>query len=166
MAFEVGRCCGGECALFATERFFSGVNQLVALEMSSSCGGVIALCASKRPLTTMNQHMAFQSSKSITCVVALVATKGLFLIILQSLLWVFCKLVCLHFPVLCSVMQGWRMTDDKKQQNKEILGKWKLKKVRAIWGQYNSQKRDPQWSQIIQSSTKRTDWTGDICFRF
>ena len=95
VSLEIRRFCGGVSALLANERFFSGVNQHVALEGSSLIGGVIALCASKRLLTTMNQHMAFQMVRPMTCVVA---TVGL-LSIIQRLLGKFCKIVCLNFHV-------------------------------------------------------------------
>ena len=97
MAFDVGRCCGGERALFATERFFSGMNQHVALEMRSLFGRVIALCASKRLLTAMNQHMSFQFAGPIACEVALIAIIGL-LSIIKRLLGIFCK-ISFHFNV-------------------------------------------------------------------
>ena len=78
-------------ALFATERFFSGMSQHVALEMRSSCIGEIALCANKRLLTTMNQHIAFQFAWPFACVVTLVAIVGL-LSIIKRLLGMFCKI--------------------------------------------------------------------------
>ena len=97
--------------MFATKKFFSGMNLHVALEMRSLIGGVIALCASKRLLTTMNQHMAFQFARPITCVVALVAIVGL-LSTIHSLLGMFCKLIGFLFHVfqandlLCYTRQG------------------------------------------------------------
>ena len=100
MCLEVRRFCAGVGALFAAERFFSRMNQLVSLEIRSSGGGVIALCASKRLLTTMNQHMAFQTAPSITGVVALVATVGL-LYVIKRLLGMFCK-ISFHFHIFSS----------------------------------------------------------------
>ena len=96
--FEMSGLFGGVSALFATERFFSGMNQHVTLEMIGSCSEVIALCASKRLLTTMNQHMSFQFAGPIACVVALVATVGLRSFI-KRLLEIFCIIACLHFHV-------------------------------------------------------------------
>ena len=76
---------------------FSPVNQHMSLEIRCSCGREIALCASKRLLTTMNQHMDFQMARPIACVIALVATEGLSII--QRLLGMFCKIVCLRFHI-------------------------------------------------------------------
>ena len=84
--------------MLATEMFFSGMSQHVALEMSSLIGGVIALCASKRLLTTVNQHMAFQMARLTACVVALVAFVVLLSISLGPLA-LFCTNVRLHFLV-------------------------------------------------------------------
>ena len=82
----------------ATERFFSGMSQHVALEMRSSCIGEIALCANKRPLTTMNQGMVSQFAGPIAFVIALVASVGL-LFIIQRLHCRLGKIVCSHFHV-------------------------------------------------------------------
>ena len=109
VSLEMRRCCGGVSALFATERFFSGMNQHVALEMSSLIGGVMALCASKRLLTTMYQHMPFQLAWPIACEVALVAIVRL-LSFIQTLLGMFGRFVGLHFHffsaknILCGVL--------------------------------------------------------------
>ena len=84
--------------MFATERFFSRMNQHVALEMISMFGGVITLSACKSLLTTVNQYMAFQAATNITCVFALVTTVRLFPII-QRLLGMFCKVTCLQVHV-------------------------------------------------------------------
>ena len=91
MAFQIARPIASVVALFATEKFFSGMNQHVVLEMRSSCSGVFALCASKRLLTTKNIHMSFQFAWPIACVVALVATIGLLSISLGPLRMV-CKI--------------------------------------------------------------------------
>ena len=121
---KIKRLYAGVIALFATEKFFSGMNQHVSLEIISPCARVIALCASKRLLTTMNHHMAFQIAWPIVCVVALKATIRL-LSIIQGLLGMFCKNVCLHFHVFsandrfCTFRQGWKITN----ANKVILGK-------------------------------------------
>ena len=88
----------GVNVLFAAVRFFSGMNQHVALENKSSCSRVIALCASKRLLTTVNQHMAFQMARLTACVVALVAFVVL-LSISPGPLGLFCTNVRLHFLV-------------------------------------------------------------------
>ena len=121
---QIRRLHGGVSALFATERFFSGMNQLVSLEISRFCGGVIALCTSKRLLTTMSQHMAFQYTRPITCVVALVAAVRLLSFIQRLLLGIFCIIVCLHFSVfllsqavLCKV-DGLLITKLKRQTKK------------------------------------------------
>ena len=90
--------CGGVSALVATERFFSGMSQHVALEMSSLFGRVVAQRASKRLLTTMNQHMAFQIARPTAYVIALVATVGL-LSFIKRLFGMFCKILRLHFHV-------------------------------------------------------------------
>ena len=113
--FEMRRLCGGVSALFATERFFSRVNQHVGLEMSSLFGRVIALCASKRLLTTMNQHVSFQIARPIACVVALVATVGL-LSVIQGLYGNFYKVICLHFHAFLQrsdIVRGCRITEGK-----------------------------------------------------
>ena len=96
MCLEGRRSCAGVSALFATERFFSGMNQHVALEIRGCPGGVIALCARKRLLTTMNQHMAFQIAPFITDVDALVAIVGL-LSISPRLLGMFSIIICSQF---------------------------------------------------------------------
>ena len=81
--------------MFAAVRFFSGMNQHVALEVDFLCGGEIALCASKGLLTTVYQHMSFQFAGRVACVVALIATVRL-LSIIPTLLGIFCKFVTIH----------------------------------------------------------------------
>ena len=115
MRLEIIGFSAGVIALFATKRFFSGMNQHVALEVWGCCGRVIALCASKRLLTTMNQHMSFQMARPIACVVALVATVGL-LSIIQGLLGKFYKVICLHFHAVLQrsdIVRGCRITVGK-----------------------------------------------------
>ena len=109
MSLQMRRCCEETIALFATKRFFSGMNQHMFLEISSLIGGVSALCASERLLTSVTQHMTFQMARPITCVVTLVATVGLRSII-RTLLGMSCKIVNLHFhfflKAICARREG------------------------------------------------------------
>ena len=83
--------------MFAAVRFFSGMNQHVALEVDFLCGGEIVLCASKGLLTTVYQHMSFQFAGRVACVVALIATVRL-LSILPDPFWDLLQ-VC-HYPCI------------------------------------------------------------------
>ena len=59
VCLEMRRSCEGVFTLFATEKFFSGMSHIVALEERGFWGRIITTCASNRLLTTMNQNMLF-----------------------------------------------------------------------------------------------------------
>ena len=55
---EISGLCAGVIALFATERFFSGMNQHVSLELRRICVGVRALFTTERFFFQIIQHLS------------------------------------------------------------------------------------------------------------
>ena len=80
-------------------RFFSGMNHHVALKGRGCWGRAITTCASNRLLTTLNQNMILVYD--LCSCIGLVVSERPFSVI-QKLLGMVCKVVCLHIHVFSS----------------------------------------------------------------
>ena len=128
VGLEMRRSCEGVITLFGTERFFSGTHNRVALEGRGCWGRVITTCAR----TIMNQNMFFSSNCQVYRLCSYIGCKWRTSFCHSKASWDGWQ-SCL-FPHSCFSSQGsfkwcWlrsKKTDNMKQPNKEILGKWKI----------------------------------------